>query len=204
MEQQAPPKRGPGRPPKQTELKRAFFQSRMRESLKRRLEAAAAEEGRSLSEEIELRLELSLRDDQLGVVVFGDSERYGLLVAIDRLILASQLRTGKGIEDRDTRHLMADQISGFLKTILEINSAVAGRPLSAYEVRSLADSFALVALASLQGNPVVTPAAAAAAGAAADEAAAAAAEFVKRFPDHPFSRQAKAAAEAEKPADAAV
>jgi hypothetical protein len=57
MEQQQPPKRGPGRPPKQGEVKRAFFQTRIRESLKQRLEEDAAKQGRSLSEEIELRLE---------------------------------------------------------------------------------------------------------------------------------------------------
>jgi len=65
MEQQSQPKRGRGRPPKQTEIKRTFFQTRMRESQRRRLEAAAAENGRSLSEEIELRLELSLRDNDI-------------------------------------------------------------------------------------------------------------------------------------------
>jgi hypothetical protein len=59
MEQQPPAKRRPGRPPKQGEIKRAFFQTRIRESLKQRLEEDAAKQGRSLSEEIELRLEAS-------------------------------------------------------------------------------------------------------------------------------------------------
>jgi hypothetical protein len=59
MEQQPPPKRGPGRPPKQSEVKRAYYQTRIRQSLKWRLEETAAENGRSLSEEIEFRLELS-------------------------------------------------------------------------------------------------------------------------------------------------
>jgi hypothetical protein len=58
MEQQPPVKRGPGRPPKQGEIKRDFFQTRIRSSLKQRLMAEAAKEGRSLSEEIELRLDL--------------------------------------------------------------------------------------------------------------------------------------------------
>ena len=59
MEQQPPPKRGPGRPSQHGEVKRSYFQTRIRESLKQRLEADAAEQGRSLSEEIELRLEES-------------------------------------------------------------------------------------------------------------------------------------------------
>jgi AT hook motif len=190
MEQQ--PKRGRGRPPKQSEVKRTFFQTRMRESQRRRLEAAAAENGRSLSEEIELRLELSLRDDDLGRVVFGDTERFGLLAALDRLILAVQMKTAKSIEDRETRHLAADSISGFLKGVLEtVPALMAGRPASATDARALADSYALQALAALRGQPAVKPADPQAAEAAADEAAAAAAEFVKRFPDHPFSRLAK-------------
>jgi hypothetical protein len=69
MEQQPPrPKRGPGRPPKQGEVKRDFFQTRIRGSLKQRLEEDAAKQGRSLSEEIELRLERSYAriEDQFG------------------------------------------------------------------------------------------------------------------------------------------
>ena len=52
-----------GRPPKSGERKRASFNTRLRDSLKSQLEAAAALAGRSLSEEIEFRLEHSL-DDQ--------------------------------------------------------------------------------------------------------------------------------------------
>jgi hypothetical protein len=52
-----PVKRGPGRPPKRGEPKRAPFQTRIRESLRARLEEMAAAHGRSLSEEIEQRLE---------------------------------------------------------------------------------------------------------------------------------------------------
>lgn len=59
MKQPQTAKRRPGRPPQHGEVKRAFFQTRIRESLKQRLEANAAEQGRSLSEEIELRLERS-------------------------------------------------------------------------------------------------------------------------------------------------
>jgi len=207
-------KRPPGRPTQHGEVKRAFFQTRIRESLKRRLETEAAEEGRSLSEEVELKLELASRDADLGRTVFGDDpERFGLLQAIDRLLLAAQMRSGKGIEDRDTRHAMADSISGFLKDTLEILPALAGRPLSAHEVQSLADDHALQSLARLlgteefakryPGRPVVTPAAAFAdPAAAAAEADAAAAAFIARFPDHPFSRRAQAADEAAPPGEA--
>jgi hypothetical protein len=59
MIEEPPVKRRPGRPPKQGELKRAPFQTRMRGSLRQRLEESATANGRSLSEEIEIRLEAS-------------------------------------------------------------------------------------------------------------------------------------------------
>jgi hypothetical protein len=63
-------KRGPGRPRKEGETKRAFFQTRLRESVKKRLEERAATEGRSLSEEIEVRLDRSFeRQDILPQVL---------------------------------------------------------------------------------------------------------------------------------------
>jgi len=49
-----------GRPPKDGEGKRASFNTRIRAALKQDLEAAAAAHGRSLSEEIEARLEQSM------------------------------------------------------------------------------------------------------------------------------------------------
>jgi hypothetical protein len=53
-----------GRPPKSGERKRGSFNTRLRDSLKVQLEAAAALAGRSLSEEIEFRLERSLDGQQ--------------------------------------------------------------------------------------------------------------------------------------------
>jgi Arc-like DNA binding domain len=54
-----------GRPPKSKtgEAKRASFNTRLREGLKVALETSAAENGRSLSEEIESRLEMSLAEE---------------------------------------------------------------------------------------------------------------------------------------------
>lgn len=58
-------KRRRGRPPlKPGEAKRASFNTRLREGLKRDLEQSANKVGRSLSEEIEFRLERSLEVDQ--------------------------------------------------------------------------------------------------------------------------------------------
>jgi hypothetical protein len=58
-------RRGPGRPPKpEGEAKRAFYQARIREALKAELETSASAAGRSLSEEIEFRLERSLEREE--------------------------------------------------------------------------------------------------------------------------------------------
>ena len=71
MEQQQV-SRGRGRPPKpRDEVKRASFQTRMREPLRMRLEIAAEENGRSLSEEIEQRLEDSFRGLPVLKAAFG-------------------------------------------------------------------------------------------------------------------------------------
>ncbi len=61
-----PPKvgrRSPGRPPKGDEAKRTQFNTRLRVAVRDRINDAAIQAGRSLSEEIEFRLERSL-DDQ--------------------------------------------------------------------------------------------------------------------------------------------
>jgi hypothetical protein len=54
-----------GRPPMGDESKTAFFQTRLRPSLKARLLIDAARNRRSLSEEVEQRLENSYRDDEI-------------------------------------------------------------------------------------------------------------------------------------------
>lgn len=182
----------------------AEFKLRMPASLRARLEAEGDAHGLSLNSVIINHLTQAARDADLGRVVFGSEEQFRLLAALDRLILSIQLKTGKGIEDRDTRHGIADQISGFFKNILEIFPAYASRPLLPYEVQALADGTALAALAALRGTPIVFPSDPAAAEAAAAEAAVAAEAFVKRFPDHPFSRQFADAREAPSSDEAAA
>jgi plasmid stability protein len=52
-----------GRPRKDGETKRSFFNTRLRDSLKLRLQSSAAQVGRSLSEEVERRLEKSVAEE---------------------------------------------------------------------------------------------------------------------------------------------
>ena len=71
-----------GRPRKtDDQAKRSYFNTRMRTELKGRLEAEAANAGRSLSEEIEHRLERSLLDDDAKFEDFGGKGGYELLRA---------------------------------------------------------------------------------------------------------------------------
>ena len=69
-----------GRPPlKKGEAKRSSFNTRLRDRVKERLEAEAANAGRSLSEEIEFRLERSFAEEDAKIAEFGDKMTYRLM-----------------------------------------------------------------------------------------------------------------------------
>lgn len=102
-----PVKRGPGRPPKRGEPKRAPFQTRIRESLRDRLEAAADANGRSLSEEIEQRLEDSF--DRLDKPFGGPAGlRVAIMLSASYLFTGGQLATANGHPDWTPDEWMAD------------------------------------------------------------------------------------------------
>jgi hypothetical protein len=72
-----------GRPPKAGVPKRGSFNTRIRDSVKARLEDAAREAGRSLSEEIETRLERSFDIDRMAeILVAQNSQLLDVLVSI--------------------------------------------------------------------------------------------------------------------------
>ena len=80
-----------GRPPLKGQPKRSSFNTRIRTELKERLESAAGDAGRSLSEEIEFRLERSFREDDARVQEFGGRwayELFRLLAAAARNVSA--------------------------------------------------------------------------------------------------------------------
>ena len=84
-----------GRPPLKGQPKRSSFNTRIRTELKERLESAAGDAGRSISEEIEFRLERSFREDDARVQEFGGKwpyELFRLLAAAARNVAA---RTGE-------------------------------------------------------------------------------------------------------------
>jgi hypothetical protein len=89
-----------GRPPLHAgETKRAAFGTRLRPALKERIEQEASRNGRSLSEEIEYRLENSDRDRELllqGVYdSFGGYDNYRVMQLIAGAIIQVEQTTGR-------------------------------------------------------------------------------------------------------------
>lgn len=85
-----------GRPPlKPGTPKRSSFNTRLRSKLKERLEAEAQEAGRSLSEEIEFRLEQSFRDED----TFGGAPMASLFRLLAAAAQIIENDTGKSRDD---------------------------------------------------------------------------------------------------------
>ena len=86
-------KRGrPALPPEKR--KRNNFTMRLRDGLKERLQESAADKGRSLSEEAELRLELSYYDEDARIRAFGGDANYFIMQALTSTIKAIETETG--------------------------------------------------------------------------------------------------------------
>jgi len=109
--QQQAGRRGRGRPPKTGgEVKRSKVFMRMRPSVKAALDAEAREAGRSLSEEIEARLEASLRgerslDERLDDIYGRHAAE--LMKLIGRILRGSPAWAGVSAEDEWLNHPIA-------------------------------------------------------------------------------------------------
>ncbi len=89
-----------GRPPSTPgQPKRSAFNTRLRAKIKKRLEFEAERAGRSLSEEIEIRLEQSFRDEDALIEAFGGRHTDGVLKVMGSLAAHIQTRTGKSASD---------------------------------------------------------------------------------------------------------
>ena len=91
-----------GRPPLEPgKAKRASFNTRLRPSLKVELETAAKQEGRSLSEEIEFRLERSLEDQvQIAAAISVGMEIGSKMLCTLQKLSADAQKQGQFIEHR--------------------------------------------------------------------------------------------------------
>ena len=101
----APTSKKVGRPPASPDgPKRAAIGLRASNDLRSRLEAAAAETGRSLSQEAEIRLEQSFESDS----AFGGAEQAALLRMMAAAAQLIEARTGKSwLEDFDTGYAVS-------------------------------------------------------------------------------------------------
>jgi hypothetical protein len=86
----------PGRP------KRSSFNTRLRTDTKEALEAEAKISGRSLSEEIEFRLEQTLRDKDALIEAFGGRDTYDVLRLFGSVAAVIKTQTGKTATDWKT------------------------------------------------------------------------------------------------------
>src|SRR6516162_1316632 len=112
-----------GRPPLDPQkAKRASFNTRLRPALKVALEAAAEKQGRSLSEEIESRLERSLEEERQLTdaleLVFG-RQVAGLILAIGCAVKEAlpRRRRSDWLSDRKMFRLAADTINFLLQAV---------------------------------------------------------------------------------------
>ncbi len=121
-------KRGRGRPPlKPGRAKRSSFNTRIRPQLKEHLERDAKRAGRSLSEEIEARLERSYSDADARLQGFGSDERLELLRALSLAVDLVEMLMGKDIfTDAETAEVGYKAMTGLLDGFF---SARPGGPL---------------------------------------------------------------------------
>ena len=142
IEEKAPKKRG--RPPKSpADGARPTFNFRLRQSLRDRLEAAALVADRSLSEEIERRVELSFRDPEIRSMFVGSNRTADLLSMIANILKVARTPDGSDwSEDDEMCNIVASAVSHL------ILSGATGMPRSYYfglseEARSKVEKTAL-------------------------------------------------------------
>jgi hypothetical protein len=122
---------------------KAQLKVRLREPLRARLEADAKRAGWSLNTEIVRRLEGSIRDENLGAIIFGDEQMFAVMDTLARIMRAIELRAGKRLtDDADTYNLAVETIYRFLKNAPLM---IATGTYSA-EIRDIADLGALAAI----------------------------------------------------------
>jgi len=102
--------------PKREAADRVTLTLRLKEPLRAKLEALARSNDVSLNAEMVRRLEGSIRDDDLGAVIFGDAQMYALMDMQARLIRAIERKNKKRWdEDHATYFEAVDTIGRVLK-----------------------------------------------------------------------------------------
>jgi hypothetical protein len=131
--------------PERESTAKAQLKLRLREPLRARLEAEAKRNGYSLNTEIVRRLEASIRDEDIGAIMFGDAQMFGLMDFLARIIRAIEIDAGKPwTEDGETYLRTVETIYRILKM-----PQVMASGKYPHGVRDIADFWALAAVESV-------------------------------------------------------
>ena len=107
---------------------------RLPRSLRDKLQRAADTNGTSLNQEMSVRLDRSLRDEEVGTTLFRGRQRYELIEAFDRILRITELRLGQDASLDDPRALKLATAS-FLTLIDAAPSMMEGRILAGKVVK---------------------------------------------------------------------
>jgi hypothetical protein len=107
---------------------------RMPKSLRDRLQAAADANGHSLNQEMAVRLDRSLRDEEVGTTLFRGRQRYELIDAFDRILRITELRLGADASVENPRVLKV-ATSLFLRLIDNAPAMMTARILAGKVVK---------------------------------------------------------------------
>jgi hypothetical protein len=119
------PKRGrPPLPPE--EGKRYPLNMRTTKEVREKLEAAASESGRSLAQEVEFRVQQSLRDDEVRAEAFGGAHNYALMRLISAAIAA--VETSRGAKWTEDPHVFREAQAISVR-VFEMYAHVVGKGL---------------------------------------------------------------------------
>jgi len=107
---------------------------RIPKSLRDRLQRTADANGFSLNQEIAVRLDRSLRDEEVGAAVFRNRQRFELLEAFDRILRITELRLGKEAS-LDNPRVLERAAAAWLTLIGAAPAAMQGRILAGKVVK---------------------------------------------------------------------
>ena len=112
----------PGRPPRGEYVdKRKTLSTRITSDLRDRLDKSADESGRSLSQEIEFRLEQSFRDEKALYREFGGQKTYNVMRFLAQIpYFAEQMTRQSWLEDRETFQIVMKAIETILEKALPL------------------------------------------------------------------------------------
>ena len=152
------PRRGRGRPPKpDAEKSGPTLSFRVKPKLRAALVEAAERNQRSLSEEAEHRLELSVHDDSIDAALFGDPGIKAICFMVAAALQGAKARTGSELQDLGNDKLIAlagaqtlALLDGYRRALIADPEKALAAALPLFKGEASADETAKAMLATLQ------------------------------------------------------